>query len=121
MPRLSAQPHRSRRLISSACGRLVLADDPPASDRQFFGVRKTHQIDRARDLPGVDNTRDPTQNGETDVDQEVAVAASFEEDSKRRQEECQEVEAHVGGGRRHDDCGLWWRVVGLKGKARVGA
>ena len=46
---LSAQPHRSRRrLISSACGRLVLADDPPASNRQFFGVRETHQIGRAR-------------------------------------------------------------------------
>jgi hypothetical protein len=60
------------------------------------------------DLPGVDNTRNPTQNGKTDVDQEVAVAASLKEDSKRRQKERQEVEAHVGGGRRHDDCGLWW-------------
>jgi len=89
----AAEPHRSRRrLISSACGRLVLADDPPASNRQFFGVRKTHQ-DRqgARDLPGVDNTRDPTQNRETDVNQEVAVATGFEEDSQRRQEESQEV------------------------------
>ena len=33
----------SHRLISSACGRLVLADDPPASDRQLFGVRDTCQ------------------------------------------------------------------------------
>ena len=106
-----AQPHRSRRrLISSACGRLVLADDPPASNRQFFGVRETHQ-DRqgARNLPGMNNTRNPAQDGESDVDQEVAVAADFEEDSKRRQEECQEVEAHVRGGRRHDGCGLRWR------------
>ena len=57
----------------------------------------------------MDNTRNPTQNGKTDVDQEVAVAASLKEDSKRRQKERQEVEAHVGGGRRHDGCGLWWR------------
>ena len=82
----------SHRLISSACGRLVLADDPPASNRQFFGVRETHQ-DRqgARNLPGMNNTRNPTQDGESDVDQEIAVAAGFEEDCKRRQEECQEV------------------------------
>jgi hypothetical protein len=39
----------------------------------------------------VDNTRDPTQDGQTDVDQEVAVAAGFEEYSKRRQKEGEEV------------------------------
>lgn len=43
------------------------------------------KIGRASDLPGVDNTRDPTQDGQTDVDQEVAVAAGLEEDCKRRQ------------------------------------
>jgi hypothetical protein len=36
----------------------VLADDPPARGRQFFGVRETHQIDRARNLPGVDPRMD---------------------------------------------------------------
>lgn len=58
----------------------VLRSSQDAPDRQGAG-----------NLPGVDNTRDPTQDGQTDVDQEVAVAAGFEEDSKRRQEERQEV------------------------------
>ena len=54
----------------------------------------------------MNNTRDPTQDGESDVDQEIAVTAGFEEDCKRRQEERQQVEAHVRGGRRHDGCGV---------------
>lgn len=53
-------------------------------------ARRT-KIGRARDLPGVNNTRNPTQDGQTDVDQEIAVATGFEKDCKRRQEECQEV------------------------------
>lgn len=47
-------------------------------------ARRT-KIGRASDLPGVDYTGDPTQDGQTDVDQEVAVAAGLEEDCKRRQ------------------------------------
>lgn len=55
----------------------------------------------------MNNTRNPTKNGQTDVDQEVGVAASLEEDRKGWQEESEEVQADVAGGGGHDDvCGL---------------
>jgi hypothetical protein len=43
----------------------------------------------------VDNARDPTEDGETDADEEVGVAACLEEDRDRREEYCQGVEADV--------------------------
>jgi hypothetical protein len=58
----------------------------------------------------VDNARDPTEDGEADVDEEVGVAASLDEDRDGREEECQDVEAHVGSGGRHGDddvCGAF--------------
>jgi hypothetical protein len=36
----------------------------------------------------VDDTRDPTEDGETDVDEEVGVAAGLEEDRDGREEYC---------------------------------
>ena len=64
----------------------------------------------------MDNARDPTEDGETDVDEEVGVAAGLEEDRDRREEYCQGVEADVGSGGRHVDdvCGVLCLVEILK-------
>lgn len=77
----------------------------------FGSSHELFMHDIGANSPSVDDTRDPAQDGKTNVDQEIAVAAGLEEDRKRRQEERQEVEAHVGGGGRHDGCGLWILVV----------
>lgn len=72
---------------------------------KYFPCGKEAGSIRQSDLPGVDDTRDPTQDRQTNVDQEVGVAASLEKDRKRRQEEGQEVEADVASGGWHDVCG----------------
>jgi hypothetical protein len=67
----------------------------------------------------MNDTRDPAQNGQTNVDQEITVAASLEEDGERWQEERQEVEAHVGSGGRHDGlvaCGCGVRLRMSEGR-----
>ena len=38
----------------------------------------------ADDPPSVNDARNPTEDGETNVDEEVGVAASLEEDRERR-------------------------------------
>lgn len=50
------------------------------------------------DPPSVYNTRDPSEDGEADVDPEVCCAAAFEEDGEGWEEEGEEVEEDVGGG-----------------------
>jgi len=45
----------------------------------------------------MDDPRDPAQDGQADVDEEVGVAARLEEDGEGGQEDCQEVEADVRG------------------------
>jgi hypothetical protein len=57
----------------------------------------------------VDNARDPTEDGEADADEEVGVAAGLDEDRDGREEQCQDVEADVGGGGGHVDdvCGVF--------------
>lgn len=42
---------------------------------------------RVENVHGVDDTRDPTQDGQQDVDEEVRTAAALEEDTQRRQDE----------------------------------
>jgi len=44
----------------------------------------------------TNDTGNPAEDREEDVDQEVGIAASLEEDSQRWQEDGEEVEAHVG-------------------------
>ena len=36
--------------------------------------------------PSVNNTRNPSKDGQANVDNEIAVAARFEEDGQRREE-----------------------------------
>jgi hypothetical protein len=40
--------------------------------------------------------RNPAQNGKTNVDQEIGIASCLEEDSERREEDGEEIEADVG-------------------------
>lgn len=49
----------------------------------------------ANDVPTMQNPRDPTQNRETNVDEEIGAAAAFEEDGDGWEEETEEVEADV--------------------------
>jgi phosphoribosylaminoimidazole-succinocarboxamide synthase len=49
----------------------------------------------ADDVHGVDNTRNPTQDGQTDVDEEVSTASSLKEDSKRGEDEGEDKLADV--------------------------
>jgi hypothetical protein len=74
-----------------------------------------------QDLPRVDNARDPTEDGETDVDEEVGAAASLDEDRDGREEQCQNVEADVGSGGRHGDdvCGVFSFLFGNLGSLFV--
>ncbi|RDW86807.1 uncharacterized protein DSM5745_03449 [Aspergillus mulundensis] len=44
---------------------------------------------------GVDDTRDPTQDRQTDVDEEVSTASALKKDSKRRQDEGKDELANV--------------------------
>lgn len=45
----------------------------------------------------MDDTRNPTQNGQTDVDQEVRIASALQEDTQRRQDECKDELADITG------------------------
>lgn len=67
----------------------------------------------ADDIPGVDDAREPPQDGQADVDEEVGAAAGFEEDGDGGEEEREEVQEDVrggGGGAGHCCGGLgsWW-------------
>ena len=44
---------------------------------------------------GVDDTRDPTQDRQTDVDEEISTASSLKEDSKRRKNEGEDELANI--------------------------
>jgi len=44
----------------------------------------------------MNNARNPAQNAEADIDQEIGAASGFEEDGDEREEDCKEVEKGVG-------------------------
>lgn len=46
-------------------------------------------------IQSVNDTGDPTQDGQTDVDQEVGTAATLKEDTKRREDEGEEDLADI--------------------------
>lgn len=52
-------------------------------------------------VDGVDDTRDPTQDRQTDVDEEISTASSLKEDSKRRKNEGEDELANIRGSERH--------------------
>ena len=50
----------------------------------------------------MDDTREVTEDGQQDVDEEISTAATLEEDSKRRKDDGKDDLADVAGGERHD-------------------
>ena len=76
----------------------MLANHPPGICIPLVSIdsklkRKKRYI---REGKRTNDTGNPTEDREEDVDQEVGIAASLEEDSQRWQEDGEEVEAHVG-------------------------
>ena len=49
----------------------------------------------------MDDTRDVTQNGQQDVDEEVTMASALQEDTDGRQEDGKNDLADIAGGERH--------------------
>ena len=58
-----------------------------------FHRRRDHRI--FRDLQSMNDTRDITKYSEENIDQEVSVAAAFEKDTKRRNEDGEDDLADV--------------------------
>jgi hypothetical protein len=54
------------------------------------------------DVQSVDDTREVTQDGEQDVDEEITAASALEEDTDRREDDGKDDLADVAGGERHD-------------------
>jgi hypothetical protein len=52
-------------------------------------------------VDGVDDTRDPTQDRQTDVDEEISTTSSLKEDSKRGKNEGEDELANIRGSERH--------------------
>lgn len=50
-----------------------------------------------RDIHRVDDTRDPTQDGQTDVDEKISATSSLQEDTERRQDEGENELADIAG------------------------
>jgi len=53
------------------------------------------------DVESMDDTRDVTEDGEQDVDEEISVASSLEEDTQRREDNGNNDFADVRCGERH--------------------
>jgi hypothetical protein len=75
----------------------MLANHPPGICIPLVSItskRKRKKRDGRKGRP-TNNTRNPAEDREEDVDQEVGIAASLEEDRERWQEDGEEVETHV--------------------------
>lgn len=53
----------------------------------------------------MDDTRDVTQDGQQDVDEEISTTSALQEDTEGRQEDGKNDLADIAGGERHD--GEW--------------
>lgn len=53
------------------------------------------------DVDCMDDTRNPTKNGQTDVDEEISTASCLKEHSKRGEDEGENKLANVRGSERH--------------------
>lgn len=63
-------------------------------DRGQAEGRKNRRPSR-RHVHGVDDTRDPSQDGQTDVDQEVSTTSALQEDTQRGQDDGEDDLADV--------------------------
>lgn len=57
------------------------------SEGSLLGKGGREIVARADHVHGVDNTGNPTQDGQTDVDQEVSTTSALQEDTQRRQDD----------------------------------
>lgn len=72
--------------------RIHILDSLPLPNKNLCDF---HSLPPADDIPRVNNARDPTENAQADIDEEVGTASSFENDSNGREEDGQEVEADI--------------------------
>lgn len=56
------------------------------------------KLDRGH-IQGVDDTGQPTKDGQTDVDQEISTTSALQEDTQRRQDDGEDDLADVTSGR----------------------
>jgi len=47
------------------------------------------------DIPSVNHTRQPSENGKTNVDEEISAASALQENGDGREEDCEEVEEDI--------------------------
>lgn len=63
---------------------------------ELFWLVRTRLVEHGEDHEhGVDDTRDPTQDGQTDVDQEIRTTSALQEDTQRRQDDGEDNLADV--------------------------
>lgn len=58
-------------------------------------MRIKSQAYLSNDPPSVEDSRNPTENRQTDIDEEIGAAAGLQEDGERGEEEGEDVEADV--------------------------
>lgn len=81
---------------------LVFEDDVAG---RIDGQRATSRDNRTQGhIHGVDDTGDPSQDGQTDVDQQVGATSALQEDTQRRQDDGEDDLADVTVGRLASGC-----------------
>ena len=87
--------------------RLVLEDNVPINLLAFDRLLSLRQ-----NIQSMDDTGNITEDGQQNVDEEVGIATSLEEDTQRWEDDGKDDLADIAGGERHD-CGVVW--VGVSG------
>jgi hypothetical protein len=65
------------------------------ADGRLEGGDRDRRLILQNDVQGVDDTREVTEDGEQDVDEEVGSAATLKEDTQRREEDGKEDLADI--------------------------
>lgn len=96
--RRGAEKRRSAGYVGAI---LVFEDNVAASGSVSGGLWRRRRwkriVARADHIHGVDNTGNPTQDGQTDVDQEVSTTSALQEDTQRRQDDGENDLANITG------------------------
>lgn len=58
------------------------------------------------DVQSVNDTRDPTQDGQTDIDEEISTASPLKENTQGREDDREEDLADIRSSERHGDEGV---------------
>jgi len=70
----------------------------------LFRIQRVYGEQGQRGLSSEDLTRDVTETGEGNVDEEVAAATPLHEDTQRREDDGEEELEDVRAGKSHDCC-----------------